>query len=81
MYFDFWEVIASLTPFVIFAAIIGVFIWFVVSLVQYAKYDGSDIAHRKKLRFRLILSGGLWLMSIISIAALVIVFMMAIAHM
>ncbi len=81
MYFDFWEIIATLAPFVIFAAIIGVFIWFVVSLVLYAKYDGDDTAHRKKLRFRLMLSGGFWLMSIISIVALILVFIMAMAHM
>ncbi len=81
MGFDFWEMLATLTPFVMFAAIIGVFIWFVVSLVQYAEYDGGDTAHRKKLRFWVILSGGLWLMSIISIVTLILVFIMAIAHM
>lgn len=81
MAFDLSDVLWYLAEFGIFFAIIGVFVWFVVSLVRYARYHGDDAMRRQRLRFWMMLSGGLWLLSILCIVALVILFMMAIAHM
>ncbi|MGN0647751.1 MAG: hypothetical protein ACI4J3_03870 [Oscillospiraceae bacterium] len=72
MAFNLSGELTYLVPSGIVLEVIGVFIWFVVSLVQYARYDGTDDAHRQRLRFQVMLSGILWLLSIISIVALVI---------
>lgn len=72
MAFNLSGELTYLVPLGIVLEVIGVFIWLVVSLVQYARYDGTDDAHRQRLRFRVMLSGILWLLSIISIVALVI---------
>ncbi len=78
---EFWNFIAFLTPLVIIAALVGLFVWFVVSLVRLCRCDKNDAAARKKWRFMTILSGALSGLSIASIVAVIFILASAVSHM
>lgn len=71
----------DLLVFAVPAIPVGILIWFIVCLVRKLSYRGDDPDVKKKRNFWLFISGALTLVLGGAFLALILVFIMAIAHM
>ena len=78
MFGNNWDIVFSI---VLYAIIIGVTVWFIMSLVRFIKSDRKNIKEHKKRRFFLIISAVLFVIVVLPIVALMILLALAVANM
>lgn len=75
---NFWDIVFYI---LLYTIIIGVTVWFIVSLVRFIKADRKNVKDYKKRRLFLIISAVLFVIVVLPIVALMILLALAIANM
>lgn len=75
---NFWDIVFYI---ILYTIIIGVTVWFIVSLVRFIKADRKNVEDYKKRRLFLIISAVLFVIVVLPIVALMILLALAIANM
>lgn len=75
---NFWDIVFYI---ILYTIIIGVTVWFIVSLVRFIKADRKKVEDFNKRRLFLIISAVLFVIVVLPIVALMILLALAIANM